>query len=86
MRYMTPLSGYMKVMRELCSRAPDRRTGRNARMQMADIAMSGFAVLFLQSPSFLHAQRCYFLNHVVRHNANILELVQRISGRINPGQ
>ncbi len=57
MGHMTPLSGYMKVMRDLCARVPDPRTGKNARISMADIAMSDSTVLFLQSPSFLFAQR-----------------------------
>ena len=74
---MTPLSGYLKVMRELCSRAPDRRTGNNARISMADIAMSGFAVLFLQSPSFLHAQR-QMLSRQGRSNAHTLFGIETI--------
>ena len=71
MGHMTPLSGYLKVMRDLCSQAPDPRTGRNARISMADIAMSGFAVLFLQCPSFLNAQR-QMLSRRGRSNAHTL--------------
>ncbi len=44
-------------MRELCAAAPDRRTGRNARLPMADLGMAAFAVMFLQCPSFLSAQK-----------------------------
>ncbi len=39
---MTPLAGYMKVMRGLCATAPDRRSGKNSPIPMNDIAMSGF--------------------------------------------
>ena len=41
----------------LCASAPDRRTGRNAHLTLADIGMAAFAVFFLQSPSFLSAQK-----------------------------
>ena len=54
---MSPLAGYIAAMRELCASAPDRRTGRNARLSMADIGMSAFAVFFLRCPSFLEAQK-----------------------------
>ena len=53
---MSPLAGYIAAMRELCASAPDRRTGANARLEMADIGMAAFAVFFLQCPSFLAAQ------------------------------
>ncbi len=53
---MSPLAGYIADMRELCASAPDRRTGANARLEMADIGMAAFAVFFLQCPSFLAAQ------------------------------
>ncbi len=54
---MTPLAGYIGRMRELCAAVPDRRTGRNARLPMADLGMAAFAVMFLQCPSFLSAQK-----------------------------
>ena len=53
---MTPLAGDIAAMRDLCASAPDRRTGANARLPMADIGMAAFAVFFLQCPSFLSAQ------------------------------
>ncbi|MCY4460813.1 MAG: hypothetical protein OXC26_10550, partial [Albidovulum sp.] len=34
---MTPLAEYIGRMRDLCAAAPDRRTGRNARLPMADL-------------------------------------------------
>ncbi len=57
MALMTPLAGYIANMRNICASATDRRTGRNARLAMADIGMAAFAVFFLQSPSFLSAQK-----------------------------
>ncbi len=36
---------------------PDRRTGGNTRYEMADIALSAFAVFFTQCPSFLSYQQ-----------------------------
>ena len=53
---MTPLAGYVAKMRRLCAAAPDRRTGANSRLEMADIGMAAFAVFFLQRPCFLAAQ------------------------------
>ena len=54
---MTPLAGYIAIMRNLYASAPDRRIGRNARLAMADIGMAAFAVFFLQNPPFLSAQK-----------------------------
>jgi hypothetical protein len=43
--------------RKVCDRFPDKRTGSNIRYGMGDIGMTAFSVFFMQSPSFLSAQR-----------------------------
>ncbi len=43
--------------RSVASDLPDRRTGDNCRFDMADIALSAFAVFFTQCPSFLSYQQ-----------------------------
>ena len=40
-------------LRELVCGFPDKRTGRNVKYRMEDVAMSAFSVFFTQSPSFL---------------------------------
>jgi len=43
--------------RTVASGLPDRRTGANTQFEMADIALSAFAVFFTQCPSFLSFQQ-----------------------------
>lgn len=43
--------------RTVAAGLPDRRTGDNTRYEMADIALSAFAVFFTQCPSFLSFQQ-----------------------------
>ena len=75
---MTPLARYIGRMRELCAAAPDRRTGRNARLPMADLGMAAFAVMFLQCPSFLSAQK-HLESRRGRSNARTLFGIERIA-------
>lgn len=56
---------------------PDRRTGENVRLRMADIALSAFAVFFPQCPSFLSFQQNMEKAHG-RNNARSLFGVERI--------
>ena len=44
-------------VRSITERFPDRRTGDNTQYSMADAAMGACSVFFMQSPSFLDAQR-----------------------------
>ena len=44
-------------LRSITERFPDSRTGDNTQYSMADAAMGAFSVFFMQSPSFLDAQR-----------------------------
>jgi len=44
-------------LRSVAAALPDRRTGDNTRYDMADIALSAFAVFFTQCPSFLSFQQ-----------------------------
>ncbi len=74
---MSPLAGYIAAMRELCASAPDRRTGANARLEMADIGMAAFAVFFLQCPSFLAAQ-AQLQSRQGRSNARTLFGIERL--------
>ena len=74
---MSPLAGYIADMRELCASAPDRRTGANARLEMADIGMAAFAVFFLQCPSFLAAQ-AQLQSRQGRSNARTLFGIDRL--------
>jgi hypothetical protein len=46
----------IKRLRAIGAQLPDRRTGDNSFLEMADIVMSAFAVFFTQSPSFLNFQ------------------------------
>lgn len=43
--------------RAVFAQLPDRRTGGNSRLDMADMALSAFAVFFTQCPSFLSFQQ-----------------------------
>ena len=54
---MDVLSSLLGALRSCCATLPDRRTGANRRYAMTDIALSAFAVFFMQSPSFLAHQR-----------------------------
>ncbi|MBE0541382.1 MAG: ISNCY family transposase [Verrucomicrobia bacterium] len=47
----------MQGWRTVASGLPDRRTGDNTQFEMADIALSAFAVFFTQCPSFLSYQQ-----------------------------
>ena len=46
----------VEFFRELLESLPDRRTGKNSRYGMEDVALSAFSVFFTQSPSFLSYQ------------------------------
>jgi hypothetical protein len=63
--------------RSVASGLPDRRTGDNTRFEMADIALSAFAVFFTQCPSFLSFQQNMEIAQG-RNNARSLFQVGRI--------
>jgi hypothetical protein len=63
--------------RTLASELPDRRTGDNTQFEMADIALSAFAVFFTQCPSFLSFQQNMEVAQG-RNNARSLFQVGRI--------
>ena len=75
---MTPLAGYIGKMRELRAAAPDRRTGRNARLPMADFGMAAFTAVFPQCPSFLSARK-HLETRWGRSNARTLFGIERIA-------
>lgn len=50
-------SSLIKVLRQEFEVAADWRKGPNKRYELADVALSAFAVFFTQSPSFLAHQR-----------------------------
>lgn len=52
-----PFEQLVGRLRTVAAALPDRRTGDNRRLAMADIALSAFAVFFTQSPSFLSFQQ-----------------------------
>jgi len=56
---------------------PDRRTGKNTRYSMEDVALSAFSVFFTQSPSFLAFQRA-MQEQTGRNNANSLFTVHSL--------
>ena len=62
-------------LRAAAAGLPDRRTGKNTRYGMADIALSAFAVFFTQCPSFLSFQRAMEQPRGA-HNARSLFQVQ----------
>jgi hypothetical protein len=63
--------------RSVASGLPDRRTGDNTQFEMADIALSAFAVFFTQCPSFLSYQQ-NMEQAQGRNNARSLFQVDRI--------
>jgi len=63
--------------RTVASGLPDRRTGDNTQFEMADIALSAFAVFFTQCPSFLSFQQNMEIVQG-RNNARSLFQVGRI--------
>ncbi len=63
--------------RTVAATLPDRRTGDNVQFEMADIALSAFAVFFTQCPSFLSFQQNMEQAHG-RNNARSLFQVGRI--------
>jgi hypothetical protein len=63
--------------RTVASGLPDRRTGTNTQFEMADIALSAFAVFFTQCPSFLSFQQNLEQTHG-RNNARSLFQLGRI--------
>src|SRR5258708_2087566 len=67
----------MQDWRKVFAELPDRRTGENARLAMADIALSAFAVFFTQCPSFLSFQQ-NMEKSSGRNNARSLFLVEQI--------
>lgn len=64
-------------LRAVAATLPDRRTGRNRRYSMADIALSAFAVFFTQCPSFLSFQQNMEQVHG-RNNARSLFRVEQV--------
>ena len=63
--------------RTVAAGLPDRRTGQNTQFEMADIALSAFAVFFTQCPSFLSFQQNMEMAQG-RNNARSLFRVGRI--------
>ena len=63
--------------RTVAAGLPDRRTGDNCFFEMADFALSAFAVFFTQCPSFLSFQRIMEQARG-RNNARSLFQVERI--------
>jgi hypothetical protein len=63
--------------RSVASALPDRRSGDNTQFEMADIALSAFAVFFTQCPSFLCFQQNMEEAHG-RNNARSLFQIGRI--------
>lgn len=56
---------------------PDRRTGKNKRYTMEDIALSAFAIFYTQCPSFLASQKAMEENKG-RSNARTLFQIERL--------
>ena len=54
---MRPLTHLLGSLRRCLDGLPDKRRGMNVTYRIGDIAMSAFAVFFMQSPSFLAHQR-----------------------------
>ncbi len=50
-------NGILASFRQVLSSLPDKRTGKNIRYGMEDVALSAFSVFFTQTPSFLAYQR-----------------------------
>ena len=72
-----PFDHLIERWRVVASGLPDRRTGDNTRYEMADIALSAFAVFFTQCPSFLSFQQ-NMEKARGRNNARSLFQVQNI--------
>jgi hypothetical protein len=67
----------VKRLRAVAAGLPDRRTGDNTFLDMADIALSAFAVFFTQCPSFLSFQQA--MEQARGHNnARSLFQIERI--------
>lgn len=64
-------------LRCVAAELPDRRTGDNTQFDMADIALSAFAVFFSQCPSFLSYQQAMERTRG-RNNARSLFQIKRI--------
>jgi hypothetical protein len=63
--------------KSILERFPDKRTGKNKRYQIVDVALSAFSVFFTQTPSFLAHQRTMEQNKG-RNNAKSLFGVEKI--------
>ena len=74
---MRCLERHLKRLRACFEQLPDRRRGRNRQYTMADIAMAGLSVFFMQSPSFLAHQRA-LSEARARSNAHTLFGLARI--------
>lgn len=57
MQEKTILDNIISKFREMSKELTDYRTGSNKQYEIADVAMSGFSVFFMQSASFLDWQR-----------------------------
>ena len=57
MKEKTILDGIIEEIRTISKDLTDYRTGSNKQYEIADVAMSGFSVFFMQSESFLDWQR-----------------------------
>jgi hypothetical protein len=69
---MKGLESYIEQVRELASKAPDKRNGHhNTRYLMSDVVMAAFSIFFMQSPSFLAHQRA-LAEHKGRSNLETL--------------
>ena len=69
---MKELENYIEQVRELASKAPDKRSGRhNTRYSMSDVVLAAFSIFFMQSPSFLAHQRA-LAEHKGRSNMETL--------------
>lgn len=69
---MRVIDGMVQRLREVCAGLHDKRTSStNVVYSMADIAMSAFALFFMQSESFLHFQRKVA---EARHTSNLSSL------------
>lgn len=67
----------IKELHQAIYNFPDKRHGNNTQYSLEDIALSGFSVLFTQSPSFLSFQKSMQKNKGV-NNAQSLFAVQKI--------
>ena len=47
----------IKYLEEELEKVPEHREGKNTRYELVDAAMAAFSVFYVQSPSFLAAQR-----------------------------